>query len=238
MLTPRSALIRHVAAVVDTSPSRIPVLLGPSGSGRTTLLHQLRERIGRSAVQYVDVERMATTPERLLQGVAAASPFPAGEIAVTGARASFEATVAFFNRARPAGTEPATFLLDEFLEFRTFESFPGLRRVLQELIDGLALSGNRFVLTSRYTHRALRLFRDKSARFEVIHMPQMSAEDTMDLLGPAVGRPGDGHDREYMARTIQALADGRPSYIHSLAEELRVMRDQPGARGADAVSAL
>ena len=83
----------------------------------------------------------------------------------------------------PAGSEPATFLLDEFLELRTFESFPGLRRVLHDLVDGLAGSGNRFVLTSRYTARALRLLRDRSARFEVIHMPALTAEDTLDILG-------------------------------------------------------
>ena len=41
-----------------------------------------------------------------------------------------------------------TFLLDEFLELRTFESFPGLRRVLHDFIDCIAESGNRFVLTS------------------------------------------------------------------------------------------
>ena len=75
------------------------------------------------------------------------------------------------NRARAGGSGPATFLLDEFLELRTFESFPGLRRVLHDVVDGLVASGNRFVLTSRYVARSLRLLRDHSARFEVIHMP-------------------------------------------------------------------
>ena len=72
---------------------------------------------------------------------------------------------------RSAASEPATFLLDEFLELRTFESFPGLRRVQHDFVEGLSSSTNRFVLTSRYTARALRLLRDRSARFEVIHMP-------------------------------------------------------------------
>ena len=36
-------------------------------STRTTLLNQLRERVGRTAAQYIDVERSATTPERLLR---------------------------------------------------------------------------------------------------------------------------------------------------------------------------
>ena len=29
-------------------------------------------------------------------------------------------------------------MLDEFLELRTFESFPGLRGVLRDLVDGIA----------------------------------------------------------------------------------------------------
>src|SRR5947209_2334969 len=145
MLTPRTNLTRNIAAVLDASPPRIPVLLGPSGSGRTMLLTQLRDRIGRGAAQYVDVERTATTPERFLRALAAASPFPAGDVNVNGAKPAFAATVGFFNRARPGNAGNATFLLDEFLEFRTFESFPGLRQVLHELIGSLAASPNRFV---------------------------------------------------------------------------------------------
>src|SRR5262245_35987356 len=166
MLTPRNTLARRVTAALDASPSRIPVLLGGCGSGRTTLLHQLRERIGRGAVHAVDVERTATTPERFLRSVTAVSPFPVADTSTSGpagARAAFDATLAFFGRARSSAGEPATFLLDEFLELRTFESFPGLRRVLHEFVDSVAGSGNKFVLTSRYTARALRLLRDRSA---------------------------------------------------------------------------
>ena len=46
MLTPRTTLARRVTAALDASPSRIPVLLGGCGTGRTTLLRQLRERLG------------------------------------------------------------------------------------------------------------------------------------------------------------------------------------------------
>ena len=76
MLTPRSTLIRRVLAALDASPSRIPVLLGGCGSGRSTVLAQLRERIGRAAAHDVDIERTATTPERFLRAVAGTSPFP------------------------------------------------------------------------------------------------------------------------------------------------------------------
>ncbi len=145
-----------------------------------------------------------------------------------------------------------TFLLDEFLELRTFESFPGLRRVLHDLVDGLSASGNRFVLTSRYVARSLRLLRDRSPRFELIHMPPLTAEDTMDIIGPSSGSHGgpgkagddDAHDAEYLARTVQALADGRPAYVRALADELSALRDQgisgkPGSAGSDdPISAL
>jgi hypothetical protein len=238
MLTPRSTLARRVLTALDASPSRIPVLLGGCGSGRTTLLNQLRERVGRTAAQYVDVERSATTPERFLRAVTSTSPFPAGDAAPAGARAAFDATLAFLCRARAGGSEPATFLLDEFLELRTFESFPGLRRVLHDLVDGLSASGNRFVLTSRYSARVMRLLRDRSARFEVIQMPALSAEDTLDMIGLADGSltpHGGPQEAEYVARTVQLLADGRPSYVRAIADELTAMREHGGS---DAISAL
>ena len=72
------------------------------------------------------------------------------------AREAFEHTLSYF-RVRTSANRPATFLLDEVLELRTFESFPGLRHVLRELLQALAESGNRFVLTSRYVARAHRL---------------------------------------------------------------------------------
>ena len=243
MLTPRTILARRVTAALDASPSRIPVLVGGCGSGRTTVLRQLRERVGRTAVQHVDVERTATTPERFRRAVTAVSPFPVSDPSAqaAGARAAFDATLAFFARARTSASEPATFFLDEFLELRTFESFPGLRRVLHDCIDGLSASGNRFVLTSRYVARTLRLLRDHSARFEVIHMPPLSAEDTGDILGPTAapgGGDNDAHDADYLARTVQALADGRPAYVRALADELALLRAQGGPGGGDAISAL
>jgi hypothetical protein len=248
MLIPRTNLTRRILGALDASPSRIPVLVGGCGSGRTTLLQQLRERLGRTSALYLDVERTATTPERFLRAIVASSPFPVSEPAPAGARAGFDATLAFLCRARNGSGEPVTVLLDEFLEMRTFESFPGLRRVLHDLIDGLSASGNRFVLTSRYVARTLRLLRDRSSRFEVIHMPALTAEDTLDMLGLAgempgarsapggsrqPGDPGD-NDAEYLARTVQALADGWPAYVRALADELAVMREHGG--GGPAVS--
>ena len=51
------------------------------------------------------------------------------------------------------------FLIDEVLDMRTFENFPGLRDVQQEFMAALASSSNRFVLASRFTTRAHRLLR-------------------------------------------------------------------------------
>ena len=242
MITLRSTLTRRLAAGLDATPSRIPVLVGGCGAGRTTLLHQLRDRIGRTSAQYIDVEHAATTPERFLHAATASSPFPVQEPSPRGPRAAFDAALAFFDRTRAGGSEPATFLLDEFLELRTFESFPGLRRVLQEFVESLASSGNRFVLTSRYSARTLRLLRDHSARFEVIHMPALTAEDTLDILGRGglenpIGS-GDANEAQYVARTVQALADGRPTYVRAIADALAGMRDQGAPGSTDAISAL
>mgnify|MGYP001415316336 CR=1 FL=1 len=225
MLTSRTAITRRLQAVVDASPSRIPVLLGGCGSGRTTLLGQLHDRVGHAGTQYIDVGRTATTPERFHRAVGAATPFPGLADPGAGARAAFDATLVFLTRARTGASTPATFLLDEFLELRTFESFPGLRRVLHDFIDAVAASDNRFVLTSRYATRTLRLLREQSARFEVIHVPPMTTEDAADLLGPP-SAGSDPHEGEHLARIVHALADGRPVYLRALVEELEALRER------------
>src|ERR1051325_7357918 len=102
MLTPRASLSRRVTAALDASPSRIPVLLGGCGSGRTTLLQQMRERLGRPSGADIHAERTATTPGRFLRAVVAASPFPVSEPTTSGARAAFDAALGFFSRARTA----------------------------------------------------------------------------------------------------------------------------------------
>jgi hypothetical protein len=239
MLTPRSTLTRRIASALDATPSRIPVLVGGCGSGRTTILQQLRDRTARGAAQYIDVERTATTPERFLRAIATASPLTVNDgasLAVndgasTGARAALDATLAFFAHARTAAGEPVTILLDEFLELRTFESFPGLRRVLDEFVASLTDSGNRFVLSSRYAARTQRLFRD-AARFEVIQMPPLTVEDTADILG--VGPLGPSPEADFVTHTVHALTDGRPAYVRLMADELAANRERAeGGAGVD-----
>jgi hypothetical protein len=228
---------RRVLSALESAPSRIPVVLGGCGSGRTVLLHRLRDRIGRSAAQYVDIERCATTPERFLQAVTGASPFPwhAAERQPATAREAFDILLAFFDTARAPGDEPCTFLLDEVLELRTFESFPGLRHVLRDLLEALAGSSNRFVLTTRYVARAQRLLRDATARFEVMQIPPLAAPDVTDSLAPAFNgyeqMPTD--DRDYLGRAVQALTDGRAAYVRAIGDTMATM-----GRGSDPVSAL
>src|SRR2546427_6445881 len=228
---------RRVQSALEASPSRIPVVVGGCGTGRTFLLRRLRERAARGTTQYVDVERCATTPERFLAAVTAASPFPpsVGHHAPSNTREAFDALRAFVETARAPGAEPCTFLLDEVLELRTFESFPGLRHVLRDLLEALAASPNRFVLTTRYVARAHRLLRDTTSRFEVIHIPALLPADVTDLLAPHFNgyeqMPTD--DRDYLARAVQALTDGRAVYVHAIGDTMSDM-----GRTSDPVSAL
>lgn len=253
MIPERPTLERRVLAALDGSSGsapRIPVVLGGCGSGRTSLLLRLRDLIGRTQAQYVDVERIATTPERFFQALRESSPFPAlpygqGHGSEPGARDAFDAALAVLDTARAPGGMPATFLLDEFLELRTFESFPGLRSVLRDLVGALASSGNRFVLTSRYIARAHRLLRDAPAQFEIIQVAPLGAAEIRATLP---GAHGDDHvrgiddpddeverQRDEIARLVQVLSDGRPSYARAIAETAAGMLPR-GA--ADPVSAL
>ncbi len=232
MMAPHAGLERRVLAAFDASPARIPVVIGGCGTGRSTLLHALGDRLGRETCQYIDVERSASTPERFLRAISATSPFDhvAANDQPSSTREAFDRTTALFAHAR-AGERPATFLLDEVLELRTFESFPGLRHVLRELLQALAESHNRFVLTSRYIARALRLLRDAGERFEVIHLPALSPAEVTAMLPPA-GDAAD--DREFLGRTIHALSDGRAAYVHALGDATAAM----SGRGGDPISAL
>src|SRR5687767_800041 len=236
MTSPYTGFDRRVQGALEASPSRIPVIPGGCGTGRTWLLQRVRDRVGRGAAQYVDVERCATTPERFLQAVVSSSPFPWHvERAPASAREAFDMLLRFFDDARAPGGTPCTFLFDEVLELRTFESFPGLRHVLRDLLESLSASPNRFVLTTRYMARAHRLLRDATSRFEVMHLPPLSNTDVTDLLAPAFNgfeqTPTD--DRDYLSRTVQVLTDGRAAYVHAIADAMAQM-----GPGADPISAL
>ena len=76
MIPERPSLERRVLAALDGSAgggTRIPILLGGCGSGRTSVLLRLRDLIGRSSAQYINIEAAATTPERFLSAIREAS---------------------------------------------------------------------------------------------------------------------------------------------------------------------
>jgi hypothetical protein len=223
VIVERPNLERRVLASLDAS--RIPVLLGGCGAGRTSALLRLSGLIGADRAQYLDVSAAATTPERCLTSVAAVCRFrprsAAPLIAPTSARAAFDGLLAFFDHAAALDGGVATFLLDEFLDVRTFENFPGLRHVQRELVARLAASPARFVLASRFTERVHRLLRDAPARFEVIHVPPLDPEEAI-----ALALAHDGGRRDWAAEiapAVVALTAGRAAYVNLLLDALSSM---------------
>jgi hypothetical protein len=224
----RTALEQRALQALDAG--RIPVLLGGCGTGRTSALLRLASLLGGGRSQYIDIAAAATTPERCLQAIVSAmSPGADSGPATThtppaSARAAFESLLAFLDAAVAPGNGPVTFLCDEILDIRTFESFPGLRHVQRELIERLAASPNGFVLASRFTSRAHRLLRDATARFEVIHIPPFGADDVRGLLAQR-----NAVDTLTPAQTagVAALCGHRAAYAAIL---LDVLLAQPASR--------
>ena len=235
-LPERPLVERRLLAAIDGSPSRIPVLVGGCGTGQTSLLLRLRELAGHGSAQYIDLEGIATTPERCADAIKAASPFPpaGGDYPPADPRAAFELLLTHLDGSRAPGHEPATFLLDGFLEFRTFENFPGLRHVVRDFIARVGESRNRFVLASRYSARTLRVLRDAPARFEVMQLGPLSVAEVQASCGNGASR-WHGRDGDETAASIHALSAGRATYAASLARAL----DTPaGAGRLDPISAL
>jgi hypothetical protein len=203
--------------------------------GRTSILLRLSRQVRPGQGQYLDFANAATTPEHCLAAVVAASKLrmraDASIPPAASAHAAFESLLAFFDGAMAADGGPVTFFIDEILDVRTFESFPGLRHVQRELIARIANSPSRFVLASRFTARTHRLLWDAPARFEVIHMPVLDSQDTL-----AIALQLDGARREWateIAPIVTALAAGRAAYVMLLLEALASM-----GFAADPVAAL
>jgi hypothetical protein len=235
MTLARPAFERRVLSVLDASPGQIPVLLGGCGTGRTYLLQRLHQRFGPASCQYIDVERCATTPERFLRAIVAASPLIAPDVALEASspRRAFDATLDFFRGATASDGAAGTFLLDEVLEIRTFENFPGLRHVLSDLVEGLTASRNRFVVTTRFVTRARRLLASASPRLEVVQLTPLTADEIRDLFaGTRV--PGSG-DLADIARAVHALSEGHAGYAQAIFD---AMADLDRRGGSDPVSAL
>ena len=243
MIPERPVIERRILTALDAIPPRIPVLLGGCGSGRTSLLFRLSQVLGDNGSQYLDVERAASTPEGFCGSITRESPYTLAPLTGNGhpvdltprdARHAFDTLLRFFQSAQAADGRTPVFLIDELLELRTFESFPGLRGIQREVMHALATSPNKFVLTTRYTNRAHRLLRDAPERFEVVHIPPLTpAEVSATLLTHEVGR--DDNERSDLSRMVHVLADGRPAYVGAIAKALTSM---DGASNGDPVSAL
>jgi hypothetical protein len=243
LIESRSAFERRVLSALEEPPRRIPLLLGQCGSGRTTVLRSLQRQLGPRACHYVNVERSATTPERFFRAVVSTSPFRMSDArAANTPREAFEAILASLTLSRAENGRPAVFLLDEVLEFRTFESFPGLRHVLDDMFSALASSENRFVLASRYTSRAERLTAKRDT-FAPIRVPPLGEAEIREMLASSPnGRPaspdtilssfGDA------ARIVQALSDGRPSYVREIRDQMAALGRDGGADPISALTAL
>lgn len=225
------------AARTSAPAHSIPVLVGPCGSGRTERLRRLHRELGPRNSQYIDVERIATTPERCFRAVVASTPFvtdTAAHHAPGGARPAFDALLMFLMNATNSDGGPATFLLDEVLELRTFESFPGLRTAQAELARALANSPNHFILATRFATRAGRWIEAAPERFELMSLAPLAAMDVRDALGGGHTSTPDA-ETDDLAQTVQLLVDGRPAYVRALLDTLTTLRR---SGGGDPISAL
>ncbi len=210
----------RLLAAIESEPARVPVVVGADHSGRTAMLHRLAGGLPEGARQFVDLERVTSTPERFLAAILRATPFtpPVAASAATGAAASIQAFLDFIVHARSVGDRPATFFLDEWLELRTFEHFPGLRRIMRDVVAALAASSNRFVLTSRFVARTLRLLEGAPDRLMVVSMPPLTAAAVAADLLHLPGYRSDAADE--FAHTILALTGGHAGHARALVDTL------------------
>jgi hypothetical protein len=233
---PASPIDRRLLARARDRQAAHPVmvLVGGCGCGRTERLRRLQRELGDGVCQYVDLERVSTTPERCYQTVVRHSPFAcehvSGSERPASARDAYDALLHFLMSAQGPQGEPAIFLLDEVLEVRTFESFPGLRSALPELARALANSPNHFVLSTRFAARAERWVQTARDRFEVVVLDPVSVADLRDAL--EASEPGDPAEA---ASAVHALVGGNPGYARSLVAQMTAMRTT-GA--VDPISAL
>lgn len=224
--------VDRALSVLQAQVPGIPLAVGGCASGRSTWLRALAGSLDAGTTPaYVDLERIATTPEQcyraLLRYVRPADADLPAPASLASPREAFIALTRLLTHASSASGRPFTFLLDEVLEVRTFESFPGLKHALRELGEAVAGARNRFVLASRFSLRASRLLTWPGV--VVFPMERVGPDGVRWASGALDGL--DGHER----RQITALADGRLGYAVTMTRALRAAR-RSGL--ADAVGAL
>ena len=115
MLPERQLIEQRIRTALEATPTRIPVLIGSCGSGRSTLLHRTYTKLTEENSQYIDAEHVALTPEGLLNAVTDDSGyFETNSQAYQptnrhSARAAFDALLEFFNHKPRSNTTPSTF---------------------------------------------------------------------------------------------------------------------------------
>jgi hypothetical protein len=215
-------LIARVLSVLALPTPGIPLLIGGCGAGRTHALHAVMARLeGDTTPVYLDVERLATTPEQcyrsLLRHVRLADDGPAlpAPASLASPRDAYAAILAVLTRARATSGRPFTFLLDEVLDLRTFESFPGLKTLMAETGVALGRSDNRFVLATRFRQRGARLA-DAWPRIAPVHLDgapdDTRGDDALAALDPV--------ERQQ----VLALTGGRLGYAVLVGAALRDAR--------------
>jgi hypothetical protein len=219
--------------------ARVVMVVGDCGTGRSSALLDVRARIGACA-QYIDVARVATTPEQFLQAVVAGSTFvlPGGQLPPepTSARDAFDAVLNFLSAAQSRTGEPVVFLLDDTLDLRTFEAFPGLKQALPELLAATGPSRNRFVLSSRFPNRAHKLLHDTRQDVPVIVADGWTPAEIAERIDAGHrGIAAAGVATAETARTVHALTNGRPVYVEAMLSALATLAED-GA--CDPVAAL
>ena len=228
--------------IESLATTRVVVTVGDCGSGRSTALLSVREHVGARA-QYIDIARVATTPEQFLHAVVSGSTFvlPGGHLPPepTSARDAFDAVLNFFSAAQTRAGEPVVFLLDDALDLRTFEAFPGLKQALPELLAATEPSRNRFVLASRFAHRVRKLLRDTTRDILVIPAEGWTPDEITRRIDTgyrgivAAGvTPGD------TARTVHALTGGRAAYVEAMLSALATLAEEGACDPVAALAAL
>lgn len=234
MVTARPHVLRAVTAALDASPSRVVLLTGPTGAGRTSTLHAVRALRGVDQTCLIPVDRLATTPERFLEGLGTTGLMtraPAG----VGARAAFDAAMDALAAPHATTGTPVLVLLDELLELRTFDSFPHLRGATQECVERLAASGRPCVVTSRFSARATQLLAPFGDRVACVELPPLTVAEVTAALHVEGAAPDEASS---LAETVQALTLGHPAYVAAMAEALVLGRHDAPHGGDDPVSAL
>ena len=190
MLTPRTTLTRRdrwrpstrrprafrccsAAAAAAARRCCTSCAIGSAGRRRSTSTSNARRR----------------RPSVSCAAIVAASPFPSSEQRPLGARAAFDATLAFFTAPRAggerAGDVPARRIPRAAHVRELSRTAPRAARLHRRPGRAAATASCSPAATRA---RTLRLLRDRSARFEVIHVPALTVEDTLDMLGPAAAR--------------------------------------------------